>query len=206
MISTNETSAPAMPSQCSPETALLVTTLNTFLDGAEACWNAEAPSLTSMAKRRAAKPRKGAEKIIRSVAQVVEQHRLDSHALNAAEMMRRLADAEALQQVEARFGAIYKRLGDERFNAKGDAWGMALQFYSLFKTRALKDGELAGTIAPLKQTFAYRHRTVKAGKPTKIAVRAKTKLSDALALAERNDVSLDAASEPAPTAVEDHDA
>jgi hypothetical protein len=183
----------------------LVKEVTAFLDKAEPRLGPEAPSITSSDKRRTAKPRKGAEKLLTQLAPIVAQQGLDSSSLSSETMTSRLQDAQTLQPLQARLGKISKRVDDELFSAQGDAWAMGLQFYSLLRTRAKTDGTVAQSIEPLKAVFAYRHGSVKAAKASKVQTRAKAKLKDALALATRHDVSVGdsaqvAASPAAPTA------
>jgi hypothetical protein len=173
----------------------LVAELTALLDQAEARLGPQPPALTGTDKRRLSKPRKGAEKLLVSLAPVVEQNGLGSAALNAAQMMERLADAEILKPLDTRLEKIAKRVSDELFAARSDAWEMALQFYAVLKRRARHDGELKGSLEPLSKMFSYRHSSVKEEVPTKQQTRAKARLKGALALAERNDVTLPEAEE-----------
>jgi hypothetical protein len=170
--------------------ATVVKELSAHLDAAEAQLGPEAPSLTGTEKRRAVKPRKGAERILAAIAPIVQQHGLESSSLSAAEMTSRQEHAQTLQPLQSRLQKLKKRVDDEVFTAHGDAWGMGLQFYSLLKSRAKGDGELATSLEPVTKMFAYRHPSVKAEKPSKVQTRAKKKLKSALALAERHDVPL----------------
>ncbi len=147
--------------------ASLVTELTALLDEAEARLGPEPPALTGAEKRRASKPRKGAEKFLRDIAQAVERSALESQGLSATEMMGRLSDAEILKPLDTRLAKMRKRVSDELFTARGDAWEMGLQFYAVLTRRARTDGELAASIEPLRKSFAYRHPSVEGGKPTK---------------------------------------
>ncbi len=184
--------APASNTTTTPSVGLasLVNELSAQLDQAEARLGPEAPSLTGTEKKRAAKARKGFEKILSAIAPIVQQHGLESSSLSATAMTERMAHAQTLQPLQSRLGKMKKRVDDEVFNAQGDAWQMGLQFYSLLKSRAKGDGELATSLEPVTKMFAYRHPTVKAAKPTKVQTRAKKELKSATALAERHGVPL----------------
>lgn len=168
--------------------ASLVAVTSAYLDKVEAALGPEAPALTSKEKQRAAKPRKGAAKIIAAIAPIVQQHGLESSSLSATAMMARMNDAQTLQPLQTRLQKVVKRVGDEMFNAEGEAWAMGRQFYSLMQNRGKTDGGVATSLEPVRQMFAYRHGMVKAEKPSKLQTRAKARLKDAVVLATRHDV------------------
>jgi hypothetical protein len=172
----------------------LVASVATFLDHVEASLGPQPPQLTGAQKRRAAKPRKGAEKMLVSLAPIVQQHGLDSASLNAEEMLERLSDAEALAPLQARLLKILKRVEDELFTAQGDAWEMGLQLYTLLKRRSRTDGQVAANIEPIRSLFAYRHRSAKKDRLTKVQTRMKVRLKNALSLATKYDVATEAES------------
>jgi hypothetical protein len=177
--------------------------MSTFLDTAEAQLGPEPVLTTATQKRRVSKPRKGFEKVLGMIAPVVTQHQLESPSLNVTGMLQRSDTAQQLMPLQTRLSKISSRVGNEAFNAQTDAWSMGLQFYSLLKRRAKGDGELAKTIEPLAKVFSYRHPAVKATKALKVQTRAKAKLKEAMALAQRHGVEVPAATSsetPAPVA------
>jgi hypothetical protein len=181
----------------------LVAQMSTFLDTAEAQLGPEPVLTTATQKRRVSKPRKGFEKVLGMIAPVVTQHQLESPSLNVTGMLQRSDTAQQLMPLQTRLSKISSRVGNEAFNAQTDAWSMGLQFYSLLKRRAKGDGELAKTIEPLAKVFSYRHPAVKATKALKVQTRAKAKLKEAMALAQRHGVEVPAATSsetPAPVA------
>src|ERR1700722_16216261 len=131
-----------------------VKAVTAFLDNVENALGPAPAQLTTAEKRRAAKPRKGAAKILLSLAPVVQQHGLESAALSTDQMLSRHTDAETLQPLQARVSKLLKRIDDELFSAQGDAWELGLQFYALVKRRAKTDGELEANIEPLRSAFA----------------------------------------------------
>jgi hypothetical protein len=157
------------------------------------------PDLTAVNKRRMSKPRKGATPMLLALAEVVQQHGLDSSALSADRMVARLEDAATLRPLQSRLEAILKRVEDELFNAQGEAWELGLQFYSLVKRRAKTDGELAANIQPMRLLFAYRHGLTKKDRPTKVQTRVKARLESALSLAAKHDIAANGESHPAET-------
>ncbi len=172
------------------ELAAFVQQVNTFLDTAEAKLGPEPAVTTSSQKRRIAKPRKGADKILPVLAPIIQQHHLESPALNTRDMMSRYQAAQALLPLMTRLQKMTKRVNDEAFNAQTDAWGMGLQFYTLMKRRARIDGQVAQSLAPLAHVFAYRHGSVRANKPTKVQTRVKARLKKVTALATRHGVAV----------------
>jgi hypothetical protein len=190
------TAATTTPSITSSTTAVpnaglgaLVVEIANFLDGAEARLGPEPPALTGVQKKRTAKPRKGADQILSVLAPIVQQHKLESPNLSTKTMLARQATASTLKPLQLRLQKLQKRVADEAFNAQTDAWSMALQFYSLVRSRAKSDGQVAASIEPLKSMFGYRHPVVKAGKPTKATTRAKKDLKESLAFATKHGVA-----------------
>lgn len=187
----------------------LVAQLSAFLDTAETQLGPEPVLTTATQKRRVSKPRKGFDRVLSMIAPIVKQHQLESPSLNVTGMLQRSDTAQQLMPLQTRLSKISSRVGNEAFNAQTDAWSMGLQFYSLLKRRAKGDGELAKNIEPLAKVFAYRHPRVKATKDLKVQTRARAKLKEAMALAQRHGVEVPAAASsetpapvvtPAPTA------
>ena len=75
--------------------AKLLDVLNASLDKADAEL-ANGPSLTPDQKRRAARARKGSERIVQTLAELASSHGLDSSALNSSVMLERLESATKL--------------------------------------------------------------------------------------------------------------
>lgn len=160
--------------------ATLVERVSSFLDSVEGELG-PAPLLTPAQRRRASKPRRGAEKVLTLIAPIVREHGLDSAAVNADTMLAHLADAAALRALFIRLSKVHKRIDDELFTAQCGAWELGLQFYSLLRRRAKSDGTLATSIEPLRAMFRYQHPLVRKERPTKIQTRAKARLRRALA-------------------------
>jgi hypothetical protein len=192
-IATASSRSSSRPS--SEELVSFVEELTALLDRAEARLGPEAPALTSLEKRRAVKPRKGAERILGLLGPIVAQRSLETGVLTSAGMLGLLAEADTLKPLEVRIEKFHKRVSDELFTRRVEAWRMGLQLYALCRNRALWDGELRACLAPLTAIFAHRHPHVKGAKPTKLQVRAKAKLAEAIAFAQRNGVTLGGAEE-----------
>jgi hypothetical protein len=187
----------------------IVDQLNKSLDAAETQLGTEAPSLTADAKRRIVRTRKGGERVLQQIAELVKAHNLDSSSLSSTQMMAQLERSTTFASALARLQKLEKRVSDEQFVAQGDAWTMGLQFYALLQRRAVADGTLASSLAPITSFFNYRHDTTK---PTKLQTRANAKLRDAQKLVarakprasvieEQYDAHLTTSSAPAPAPV-----
>ena len=120
----------------------LVKDITVALDKAEARLGPEAPAITTTQKQRTPKPRKGSEKVLATLAPIVQQHGLESSSLSSVVMLGRLEAAQTLLPLQTRMQKTLKRVSDELFSAQSDAWSMGLQFYSLLQRRAKSDGEL----------------------------------------------------------------
>jgi hypothetical protein len=172
-----------MNTKKSTNIALMLSALNASLDKADAQL-ANGPSLTPDEKRRAARARKGSERIVQTLAQLASSHGLDSSALNSSDMLERLDTATKL--TPTRLTKVLKQTSDAQFVAQNDAWAMARQFYALLQTRAASDGTLAAALEPVTDFFHYRHESAVDAKPTKLQTRANAKLRDAQRLVARS--------------------
>ena len=161
----------------------IVDALNKSLDAAESQLGPDAPALTSDAKRRIVRTRKGGERVLQQIAELVKAHGLDSPSLSSTEMIAQLERSTTFASALARLQKLEKRVSDEQFVAQGDAWTMGLQFYALLQRRALADGTLAASLGPITSFFNYRHDSTK---PTKLQTRANAKLRDAQRLVARS--------------------
>jgi hypothetical protein len=159
-----------------------------LLDELDTALGPQPPAITPKEKRHASKPRKGAEKIIRQLAPIAKHHNADSAAVSSDAMMARLGEAAALQPLQLRLADSLKRVDDEVFIARGEAWEMGLQLYATLKRRAKSDGEVATAIEEVRKSFAYRHPLVNEGHPTKLQTRARARLRVALEGATKHGV------------------
>ena len=142
----------------------------------------KAPSLTADAKRRIVRTRKGGERVLQMISELVKAHNLDSSSLSSTQMMAQQERSTTFASSLARLQKLEKRVSDEQYVAQGDAWTMGLQFYALLQRRAVSDGTLATSLAPITSFFNYRHDSTK---PTKLQTRANAKLRDAQKLVAR---------------------
>jgi hypothetical protein len=165
-----------------------VNDISSFLDVVEPKLGPEPTVTTSTQKKRIAKPRKGADKVLPVIASIVQQHGLDSTSLSSKSVMDAYTTAQTLVPLQTRLQKMAKRVGDTAFGAQTDAWGMGLQLYAMLKRRAQTDGQVAEQIAPLAQVFSYRHPLVKATKPTKRQTEVKAEVKHVTTLAEKHGV------------------
>jgi hypothetical protein len=156
--------------------------LNKSLDTADAQLGSEATSLTTAQKRRLGRSRKGGERILQMIAELVKSHGLESTALQSAPMLADQERAASYAASLARLQKMEKRISDDQFVAQSNAWEQGLQFYALLQRRAQSDGTLAASLAPVTAFFNYRHDSAK---PTKLQTRANAKLRDAQRLVAR---------------------
>jgi hypothetical protein len=152
------------------------------LDGVEAQLGSD-PPLTPKDKRHAAKMRKGGANAVSTIGNLATQNQLESPALQVAAMMTLLGKAQALQPLVDRLAEFVKHVGDLIFSAQSQSWEMAMQYYALLQRRAVADAELAKSLQPVAQFFAYRHPSVKkpVGSPTTKQVNAAKKAKRTLA-------------------------
>jgi hypothetical protein len=126
------------------------------------------PALTPTQKRHSSKMRKGGQSIALQIGNLVDQHGLESPALPVSDITGAIGRVQALQPLANRVSAFLKHVNDIVFTAESTAWVDALQLYALLQRRASTDTELATSLAPITQFFAYRHpSTKKPGAPTK---------------------------------------
>ncbi|HEY1958704.1 MAG TPA: hypothetical protein VGH28_23975 [Polyangiaceae bacterium] len=162
-----------------------VTQLTTSVGKAESSFPIDSEPLTPLDKKHSVKPRKGAENVVRAIAELVKAHGLDSSALDSAEMLDDLETATTLAPLVASLEKISKRVSDAQYSATSTAWAKALQFYALLQRRAQSDGQLAASLESISAFFSYRHESVLEKKATKLQTRANAKLRDAERLVAR---------------------
>jgi hypothetical protein len=168
----------------------LVHDITTFLDAAEPKLGPEPTVTTATQKRRVSKPRKGADKVLPVIASIVKQHGLDSSSLSSSTVMDAYGTAQTLLPLQTRLQKMSKRVSDAAFGAQTTAWAQGLQLYQMLKRRAKTDGQVAVSIAPLAQVFAYRNPVVKSGKPTKRETHVKALVKHVAELAGKHGVTL----------------
>lgn len=168
------TTTPALP----PPNAALVAYVQqamTELDATEASFPVDPPALTPAQKRRAAKLRSGGDKAVAQIGTLAQQYGIESSALQVAPMLLALSDAQALAPLIVRIQAFLKHAGDLVFLWQSAAWTDAMQFYALLQRRALVDGSLATSLAPVAAFFAKRHASTKVGTTPKNTAKANAK-------------------------------
>ena len=175
---------PSPPPASDPNAALSAYVQQTVasLDTIEAGLGSDQP-LGPKDRRRAAKLRKGGDKVVAWIGDLATQHDLESPALQVATMLALVGKAAALSPLTNRLAALTKLVGDLVFVAQSQAWGMAMQYYALLHRRAANDGQLAASLAPITQFLSYRHPSTQApvGAPTKRQINAAKKAQKALA-------------------------
>jgi hypothetical protein len=185
-----------------------VAQLGTSIGKAESAFPIDTDPLTPLDKKHSIKPRKGGENVVRSIAELVKAHGLDSSALDSSEMLDDLDTATTLAPLVAQLEKITKRVGDAQYVATSNAWAKALQFYALLQRRAQADGQLSASLESITAFFSYRHESVLEKKATKLQTRANAKLRDAERLVARAkprasvlEAQYDAANTPTPAPV-----
>lgn len=175
-----------------PNVALInfVKELTASIDEIEARFGIQGPTITSQDKSRTAKPRKGGDRVLATLAPIVRQYGLDSPSLSSTMMLERIDAAQTLRPLATRLQAAVNRVDAELFNADADAWEMGLQFYSLLQRRAKSDGALAANLEPVARLFGYRHPSNKSGKLTKLQTRARSKLERAVLQASKHGIDV----------------
>jgi hypothetical protein len=136
----------------------------TKLDDVEAKLGTQAPQLTADDKRRTAKFRKGAERIIPHVATVLTAAGIDAPGLSVDQMVSDLERAQTLGDLQRRLEALLKRVSDEVFAAQASSWNTAMAGYAVLQRVARKNGDIATLLEPVATFFAYRTPAVEAKK------------------------------------------
>jgi hypothetical protein len=136
-------------------------------------------------KRRSVRMRKGGERVVGVIGGLVKIYGLDSKGLHSDTMVEAMSTASELAPIEATLTRLLARVSNARFQAHSTAYDTMLQFYALLQRRALNDGQVAESIAPIEEFFSYRHNAVLANKPTKAQTKANAKLAHAQKLVAR---------------------
>jgi hypothetical protein len=118
------------------------------------------PALTAADMKRATKLRKGGEKVIPTIAALSDQFGLTiaSHPTDA--MVAKMNQASSLAPLHKKLVAATKQVGDAIFQAQSESWDSAAVHYATLRRLAVKDGDVAKTLAPVTQFFAQRSTTV----------------------------------------------
>lgn len=157
-----------------PDNAVLVAYVGnamSTLDVAESGLEVDPPALTSAQKRRAAKLHAGGTETVSQLATLARQYGVESSVLQVSAMLLALNDAQALEPLIARLEAFLKHVNDLYFLWRSAAWADAMQFYALLQRRALVDGAIEASLAPVAQFFAKRHTTKAAAGAVKVPKR-----------------------------------
>jgi hypothetical protein len=191
------TPPPASPPIPNVALAAYVQQAVTMFDSLEQALGAD-PALTPVQKRHSSKMRKGGQPIVLQIGNLVQQHGLESPALPVSAMVEEVDKVEALQPLADRLAAFLKHVNDLIFTADSAAWTDALQLYALLQRRATTDTELAASLAPITQFFAYRHPSTKQpGSPTKRQRQATAKALKTLKQTAPDKLARPAAASPA---------
>ncbi len=126
------------------------------LDDVESKLGTEAPQLTADDKRRTAKLRKGADRIVAHLGVVLTSARIDAAGLSVDQMLSDLERAQTLEELQRRIDSLSKRVSDEIFAARASSWSTAMAGYAVLQRMARKNGEISEQIAPVATFFAYR--------------------------------------------------
>jgi len=166
--------------------ASYVSKVSSTINAAESAFPIDSPVLGPEDKKHGVKVRKGAENVIRQLAELAKTHELDSTGLHSEDMLEELNTSTSLAPLLATIEKISKRISDAQYSAQSGAYDKALQFYALLQRRAQTDGQLADALAPINEFFSYRHQAVLDAKPTKLQTRMNTKLKNAERLVARS--------------------
>ena len=126
------------------------------LDEVEAKLGTEAPQLTADDKRRTAKLRKGADRIVAHLGVVLTSAGIDAAGLSVDQMLSDLERAQTLEELQRRIDSLSKRVSDEVFAARASSWTTAMAGYAVLQRLAKKNGDVATQIEPVVTFFAYR--------------------------------------------------
>jgi hypothetical protein len=118
------------------------------------------PALTAADMKRATKLRKGGEKVIPTIAALANQFGLTiaSHPVEA--MVGKMNQASSLAPLHKKLVAATKQVGDAIFQAQSESWESAAVHYATLRYLAVKDGDVAKTLAPVTQYFSRRSSAV----------------------------------------------
>jgi hypothetical protein len=114
------------------------------------------PALTAADMKRATKLRKGGETVIPTVAALSNQFGLTISSHPADTMVAKLKKAQSLIPLHKKLVTATKQVGDSIFQAQSESWASAAVHYATLSRIAKSDGDVAKTLAPVKQFFAHR--------------------------------------------------
>jgi hypothetical protein len=171
--------------------------VNTLVDQVTALVG-PAPALSAADVRRSAKLRKGAEKVIPTIAALSEQFGLSLPSHPTSVVLTKLNQVQSLAPLRQKMSVALKQIDDVIFAAGSESWTGATVHYTTLKRLAKTNGDLEASLAPVREFFKQRSADVVAEeKQTKAARKA---AKTAIAAAKANAALTKVQSAPAPTA------
>lgn len=118
------------------------------------------PSLTPAQRQRSAKLRKGGEKIVPILTSLATRFgvSVSSHPVGA--MAEKLQLVQTLWPLLQRSQELLKQIEDVSLRAQSVTSETMGVYYSTLRHLSRKNGDIATTMAPVEEFFAYRHKSV----------------------------------------------
>ena len=134
----------------------------------------DTPPMTASDRRHCLKLRGGGEKFIPVLAALSIRNGIALPKRPTDAMVARIEEAQKLAPLRAAVAGLLTSIDDSVLRAQADGWKTAVSLYSILRTVALSDEQVAQDLSPMEQFFAKRHKSVKAKKKAKLGPTATT--------------------------------
>jgi hypothetical protein len=143
-----------------------------------------APSLSVTEVRRSPKLRKGAEKVIPTIAALSDQLGLALPSVTpTATILAKMKQVQDLVPLQKKMSSALKQIEDVIFAAGSESWAGATAHYTVLKRLAKSNGDLQANLAPVREFFAQRSAEIVTQEKETKAVRKAARTSTAAAKA-----------------------
>jgi hypothetical protein len=125
---------------------------------------AEIARLTPMERVRGIKLRRGGHQIIPTIAAVAAKYGVAAPDMAGADLEASFKAAQELAAVVSNAQLVLRTAMDAQFNANGETWRAATSLYTMLKTAARSNPDIADEIAPVGEWFRAKRKGSHAGK------------------------------------------
>jgi hypothetical protein len=119
---------------------------------------AELPRLRPVRRVRGIKLRRGGHQIIPTIAEVAAKYGVSAPDVAGSDLDASLANAQELAAVVRTAELVLRTAMDAQFNAIGETWRAATSLYTMLKTAARSNPEIADEIAPVGEWFKAKKK------------------------------------------------
>jgi hypothetical protein len=121
--------------------------------------------LTAKQRKAATRSRKGMEKVIKTLANLSDEHGVTVPKQPTSQMTSNIALASQLDPVKQKLVSALTLVQDNMDDAGSSSWNTATTLYGMLQKVAHRDSQLKSQLAPVKEFFAFRTPAAKKANP-----------------------------------------